>query len=348
MKAREAVRKSVAAYQNWSDLRWRKPPRLHVGAAAGDPAVYYLAPMETKPSGGVKVIYQHVDALRDLGIRAAVLHAKEGFRCDWFENQTPVVSAATVKLKANDILAVPECYGPTLHLFPPEVRKVVFNQGPHHTFDRIPFTDTAAGHPYRTAGNLAALLTVSRDGAELLKYAFDPLPVGVVRNVVDGRVFTTRTGPAPRRIAYMPSRRPEELHQLRHLLRAVGVGMPGGWELLEIANMDESQVAAAMRSSAIFLSLSERDGFGLPPAEAMASGAYVVGYAGGGGREFFDPSYCTPAVDTTTLLRGLLDAMDMPDAEREERGLKASAAILNHYTADGLRADLETFYGEVL
>src|SRR6185312_15023609 len=129
MKAREAVRKSVAAYQNWSDLRWRKPPRLHVGPAAGDPAVYYLSPMETKPSGGVKVIYQHVDALQDLGIRAAVLHAKDGFRCDWFENQTPVVSAATVNPKANDTLAAPECYGPTLHLFPPEIRKVVFNQG---------------------------------------------------------------------------------------------------------------------------------------------------------------------------------------------------------------------------
>lgn len=348
MKGLAPARKAVAAYQQWSDLRWRKPPRLSVGPAAEEAAVYYMAPMETKPSGGVKVIYQHVDALVGLGVRASVLHGREGFRYAWFDNDTPVVAAAKARLHSNDILVIPECYGPTLHLFPADMPKIVFNQGPHHTFDRIPLSGTAAGHPYSPASNLVGLMTVSRDGAELLKYAFDPTPVGIVRNVVDARVFGPRSAPAARRIGYMPSRRPEELHQILHLLRALGVGTPGGWELLEISNRSEAEVGDALRSCSIFLSLSDRDGFGLPPAEAMAAGCYVVGYPGGGGREFFDPSYCRPTTDTTTLVRGVLDAMALSDAERDGLGLKASAAILSHYTVDGLRADLGAFYAEVL
>jgi len=46
-------------------------------------------------------------------------------------------------------------------------------------------------------------------------------------------------------------------------------------------------VADILRSSRVFLSFSQREGFGLPPLEALACGCAVVGYHGFGGRALF-------------------------------------------------------------
>lgn len=348
MKPRSWLNQCLKAHQARSDTRWRKPPRLNVLPPSGRPTLYYLAPAEKKPSGGIKVIYRHVDLLNEQGIPAAVFHEPEEFRCNWFRNQTRIVSGRSIRFHADDILVVPECYGAGLHLLAPEVRKVIFNQGPHHTFDRVSLRDTAAGAPYHQLTNLHGILTVSQDGADLLRLAFPGSHIAVVRNVIDPAIFGLGSEPAGHRIGYVPSRRPEELHQLLHLVRALGVGTAGGWELVPIQGRTEHEVASILRSCTIFLSLSDRDGFGLPPAEAMACGSYVVGYPGGGGKEFFDSAYCSPAHDTTEVLRSLAEAMDLPDATRQELGAKASARILGHYTADGLRADLLAFYRDLV
>lgn len=348
MKLAGWLNRRVKAHQARSDTRWRKPPRLNVLPASGRPTLYYLSPAEKEPSGGIKVIYRHVDLLNEHGMPAAVFHEPEGFRCSWFRNQTRIVSGRSIRFHADDILVVPECYGAGLHLLPPEVRKVILNQGPHHTFDRINLADTGPGAPYEQLTNLHGILTVSQDGAELLRLAFPATRIAVVRNVIDQDIFRLGREPARHRIGYVPSRRPEELHQLLHLVRALGIGTADGWELVPIQGRTENEVASILRSCAIFLSLSDRDGFGLPPAEAMACGSYVVGYPGGGGREFFDSSYCSPVHDTTGILRSLAEAMDLADATRQELGAKASARILGHYTADGLRADLLAFYKDLV
>jgi glycosyltransferase involved in cell wall biosynthesis len=98
----------------------------------------------------------------------------------------------------------------------------------------------------------------------------------------------------------------------------------------------------------VFLSLSDRDGFGLPPAEAMACGCYVVGYSGGGGREFFDPSYCDPVESTLELVGALERVMGTPLDDLAEAGRRASAAILDRYRPEGLEADLTAIYGRLL
>ena len=47
-----------------------------------------------------------------------------------------------------------------------------------------------------------------------------------------------------------------------------------------------------MGESLIFLSFGHPEGFGLPVAEAIASGCAVIGYSGLGGDELFDPQNC--------------------------------------------------------
>src|SRR5262249_36285494 len=155
---------------------------------SGGPTVYYLAPHLPGPSGGVRVIYRHVDALNALGIDAAVVHDKAGFRCSWFANDTRVLFAGDVTLGSRDILGVPECYGPRLDGLPAGPRVVILNQGAYHTFDLVPLQSTPPGAPYRGARGVVGLLTVSQDSAELLRYAFADLPVSVCRQVIDDTV----------------------------------------------------------------------------------------------------------------------------------------------------------------
>jgi glycosyltransferase involved in cell wall biosynthesis len=164
---------------------------------------------------------------------------------------------------------------------------------------------------------------------------------------VDGSLFHPAEGRRERRIGYLArSRRSAERDQLLHILRSRGV--LADWELTPISGT-EAETARLMRSCPIFLSFGFREGFGLPPAEAMASGCYVVGYTALGGTEYFDPAYCTPVAECDLVAYGeaVEEAMqrfqDDPDAV-ETVGLKSSAAILDRYSADNLTADLSRFY----
>ena len=326
------------------ELALRRVPTLDVLPASGRPCVYYLAPHQTRPSGGVRVMYRHVDLLNDLGWRAAILHARDGFRCTWFENQTPVVGPQTLQLHADDVLVIPEWYGPGLIDAPASVRKLVFNQGAYITFDMVDLASTSAGAPYADVENLVGIMTVSEDSEELLRLGFPDLPVHRCRPVVDARVFHPGESPGRRALAYVPTRRRDELHQLLHLLRAQGID----WDLVPISGMTEQQVAATLRDCAVFLSLSELDGFGLPPAEAMACGAYVIGYSGGGGREFFNPAYSAPVPDLAQFVREVTAATARPVEELAALGAKASDAILSRYSSEGLREDLRSVYRPLL
>lgn len=342
------ARKMVERRRHRRDVKWRRVPRFKVSPNSGRQRIYYLCPMENAPSGGARVIYRHVDLLNNMGISAAVLHEKEGFSCDWFEHETPIVSAKELDFHQDDLLVLPECYGPGFHAVPDDIRKVVFNQGPHHTFDRAILEGTEPGHPYSSLKNLAGILSVSQDGAELLRMAFPDVEVSITRNVIDANEFRLRDDEGEKIISYVPSRRAEELHQVLHILRSNGQLDRGGWRLLPIHGRSEREMGDLLRSSAIFLSLSDRDGFGLPPAEAMATGCLVVGYTGGGGNEFFDPAFSRPATDTTGLVREILAAASLPGPERRLMGTMASAHVLSRYTEEGLRQDLKEFYGGVL
>jgi Glycosyl transferases group 1 len=346
-----ATRRLIRAASRRRELGWRRPPPLTVAPASGHRMVYCLAPDLDSPSGGVRNIYRHVDSLNALGIDATVLHGRRGFRCGWFAHQTTVTSAPETTVHADDILVVPECFAPGLARLPSELRKVVFNQGAYHTFDYIPLATTEPGAPYAGVPNLVALLTVSEDSAALLSHTFQTLPVHTARVVVDPTVFHPGDAPPGRRIAYVASRRPGEREQLLHMLRARGV--LDGWELVEIHGHTETQTAELMRGSALFLSFSDREGFGLPPAEAMASGCYVVGFTGQGGDEFFDPEYCTPVPDSDILAfaTAVEELIGVYEQDRElvvKAGRLASERVLARYSAAGLRDDLQAAYGSIL
>jgi glycosyltransferase involved in cell wall biosynthesis len=241
------------------------------------------------------------------------------------------------------VLVVPEYYGPFLDRLPRGPRRVIFNQNAYLTFARVP-----AGEPLAYDGAVAAM-TVSPDSAEYLRFAFPGLDVSVVRNAIDPAIFHPGTEPPGRRIAVMPRKRPEDVDQV---LRLLGERLRG-WEVVRIDGASERETAALMRSSAIFLAFGQQEGFGVPPAEAMASACYVIGFPAFGGREIFDPEFSEPIEDGDVLSFARAVEQAMFDFERDPEtirraGARAAEHIRSLYSPERQRDELLDFMAGVL
>jgi glycosyltransferase involved in cell wall biosynthesis len=108
---------------------------------------------------------------------------------------------------------------------------------------------------------------------------------------IDKTLFND-TGEKKLQIAHMSRKCPEDIHQVVELARQHPA--LAKFSFIDIQQLSLQEVAKIMRESLIFLSTSFREGFGLPPAEAMACGCLVVGYHGQGGKEFMNPECCFP------------------------------------------------------
>ena len=110
-----------------------------------------------------------------------------------------------------------------------------------------------------------------------------PNDIPVIHNGIPLDVF--KPGRKKLQIAYMPRKRPLELDFIRNLFnRLYGQYKQVPWVCID--KMDETEVAKVLGESAIYLSTSLYEGFGLPPLEAMACGCIVVGFHGYGGLEY--------------------------------------------------------------
>lgn len=332
--------------------RYRLP--LVVGTArAARPTVYFLTPDHGRPAGGIRVIYRHVDILNACGIAARVLHRRPGFRCTWFEHDTQVTDMRATAIRPGDLLVVPEIGLDELDRLPPEIRPeirhVIFNQNTHLTWSRAA-ADHVIRH-YRAHAGLAAVVCVSRHNRDMLRQAFPDCPLRRIHLGIDPAMFRPGVGQRPRRIAYMPRRGREDAQQVFRMLEARG--LLDGWEIVALDGLPHHEVAERLRTARIFLAFTRQEGFGLPAAEAMACGAYVVGNDGFAGREFFRPEFCTrvEAGDMAGFARAVADVLRNEAADPDwcaSRGARASQFVLKEYSPERERADVVALYGELL
>jgi hypothetical protein len=306
---------------------------------------YFICPDTDVPSGGVRVIYRHVAHLTAAGIDAAVVHQQVGFQVTWFEDDVPVVYADQITPTADDLLVIPEIYGPNLSAIGPGVPKAIFNQNVYNTFKGYPAIPSGAPTPYAHP-EVRAAVVVSEDNRAYLRHGFPGLDVRRTVNCVDPALFYPAV--KRRQLAFMPRKHADEAQQVLHLLAARGA--LDGVDIVALDNMTERQVAVALRETLMFLSFGYPEGCPCPPKEAMAAGCAVVGYHGMGGRDYIRPPHAYPVdqgdiVAYARLVEELL-AGDQGDLERV--GRDASAFVHETYSEQAERDSAVAVWGDLL
>ncbi len=321
-------------------------------------AVYYLCLQASNhPTGGIRVMYRHVDILNEAGVPAYIVHRRKGFRCTWFENKTPIVylqetifdrlwekvhkriapapvrpiriqGGARSQIGSNDLLVIPEIYGPSLVHLGRGIKKIILNQNCYMTFRGYNFRADSNQNAYDHPDVLGVLVN-SEDGAHYLKYAFPEVRLEGFKLSIDPALFHY-TEKKQKQITFSLIKNKQDALQVINILRVRGALQ--GWNVVPFINRPQREVAAIMKESLIFLSFGYPEGFGLPAAEAMACGCLVIGYHGGGGREFFKPEFSFPIEvgDILGFCRTVEQVLCSYDAEREryERMRKSAADFI--------------------
>lgn len=283
--------------------------------------IYFLCPDVAHATGGVTKIYEFASALKSQGFNAIIVHQDPGYRLSWFSSDVPVVSRARTVVEPNDLLVIPEFMGDVI----PKLKgctKIVLYQASFNPADAH-FSDE----------QVVSLITVSDYIQRYASFAHPRANSLRIRMGYDSFTFFPDFSKKKKQIAYLPRRRADDS---RRILKALERrGSLKGWSVVAIDGLSASEVANLLRESAIFLSFSQREGFGLPPLEAMACGCLVVGFHGHGGAEFFDPSYCYPIPEDDICffqetLEGLLLNPKI-EAICKDKGNAAASAVSQKY-----------------
>ncbi len=225
---------------------------------------------------------QHVRMLRHAGEQAWLWLPDPDDRTDWIDADLPVLSGATTPIGSDDLLVLPET--PIVHGHDPApgARKVILNQNHFYTF--------AAGPPgdhFPAWSPPPTVWTVTAESRDVVAGVLPHLEVRLIPNAVEGSLFHPHDAARPR-VSWFPRKRPREASLLRRLLAAAPQMGSGDVELVELVDAPRPVVAQTLGTSTIFVALGHSESFGLPVAEALASGCLVVGYDGGGGHELFE------------------------------------------------------------
>lgn len=345
----DAVRTAARQGRALKERMARRAVRIPtVDQQVGPPTVYFLTPDFDTPSGGIRVIYQHVDGLNILGVRAAAMHQHPGFRCTWFDNSTVVTDARSATIGPEDVLVVPELCVDIVARMPAPPRHVVLNQSGHLTWQHDP---QGIQEHMRRSSSLLGVIAASEFIERYTRYAFPHLPVQRVRNPIDPATFFSTDGPRPKILAYLPRRGRGDVEHVLRLLSARGA--LHGWRVEALEGLSQHALADRFRQARIVVSTPYQEGFGLPAAEAMACGAYVVGFDGYGGREFMRHPMAgvVPTGDVLALAELLEDALFQDEADGRwcaERGREAAQHMAATYSTEAFLGDLDTAYGALL
>jgi glycosyltransferase involved in cell wall biosynthesis len=314
------------------------------------PNIYFYCYDRDIPSGGIKVLYQHVDILNKHGFAAFILHQTPGFRCTWFENVTPIVSMTELRIRASDYLVIPEEIFPELNKAARGLKKVVFNQNCYYSFlhgHSLEKTDIITTYQDK---EVIAALVVSEDSKEYLSYVFPALKVIRIHNAIDPNVFSYNRQKNPL-ISFMPRKHFEDILQVINILKYRNA--LGDFEIVSIYDKTEREVAQILRESIIFLSFGYPEGFSLPPAEAMACGCIVIGYHGMGGKEFFRSEFSYPinCGDIISFAQTVEKVIELYKFDKDiliKRGELASHFMLNNYSLERQEKDVIKFWNDII
>ena len=242
--------------------------------------ILYISHDNPNPSGGVRTLYRHVEILQNAGLDAYVVQYQRGFRLTWFASNAPVLYAeGGLAVDPADWVVIPETQSDALEGFRTVgCRKAVFCQGHYHIFDYIPASSSWSEY------GVTEVIVSSLPIRDFVRDVFGLEPAYVPVSL-DLELFRAAAEQREFQLAFMPRKGAHHIRLIQGLLRHRAPDLREiPW--IAIDGRSEAEVASILQRSAFFLSTGAREGFGLPPIEAMACGAIGIGFRAGGGTEY--------------------------------------------------------------
>ena len=240
------------------------------------PRIRYLMRAFPKPFGGPAQTRRHVQMLAEAGFDAELLidsHDDAGF----YDVSPPTTLYRDYRIQKGDICVVPEGWRDNyLQLMNTAARRICFCQNHYYVNRTFADGESFAGFGVRT------VLCCSRQVATHVERYYQVPDVHVIPCVV---APSPADVPKELCITYMPRKMPQDAAIIRDLFRRKYPEHASVvWDAVD--GVSHAEAIARIARSAMFLSLSHREGLGLPPLEAMSVGTLVVGFHGGGGLEY--------------------------------------------------------------
>ncbi|WP_370897557.1 glycosyltransferase [Chryseobacterium gossypii] len=340
--------------------------------------IYFICPNNNFASGGVKQIYRQVETLNNNGFEAYILHKKTGKRDQWFNINVPIVYSPALfkqlkylykkkkmtftrklilqflamrskKIEKNAVLVFPEIYGPDIHSIEPEISKVIFNQNCYYTFVYFSIYEDYKINPYNHPKTLATIVA-SEDAKNYMQYAFPESRILKMRLGINNDIFSYSDN-KEKQICFMPRKLGDDVTQVISILKQRNALKD--WRLVPIDNKTEAEVAEIMKKSTFFLSFNHKEGFGLPPAEAMSCGCYVIGYTGQGGKEYFKPEFSSAVEDGNIIefvqkIEASIKAYENNPGDILQKGKRASSYVSENYSLENEIRDTIDIWNSVI
>ena len=278
--------------------------------------IVYILPPSKKPAGGPKVIYEHSDIINKLKLRnisSEILHLKKkkffkilnslkknfiyknkyGWEAkdlkadknffpskDWISND--IVIRKNISFNKNqDFIIIPEIMA---HLandlcIKNKIKYAIFVMGAYAMNSTSDYEELKKSYC-----NAEFILTLSNDSSKCVSHIFPKLKNKITKINLSINNYRFLSRKKNNLITYMPRKLPTDSHILKIFLKE---NLPNKWKLQPLENLKEKELNRCLCSSKIFLSFSDFEGFGLPPLEAALAGNKVIGYTGGGGKEYW-------------------------------------------------------------
>lgn len=278
--------------------------------------------------------------LRRHGYAASILQAG-GSGEPFFDVDVPLINLdPTFQLRAEDILVIPEdrndIFRQVANL---PVRKIVFCQNHHYAFAGL-----GEGADFASYG-VDTVIASSQKIREFLEqnYGFESVPV--IRYGIDPALYFPEQ--KKHQIAYMPRKLPLQADFIRQSFR-LRYPEYRDLEWVRVENVQETEAARHLRESALFLCLSRMEGFGLPPIEAMAAEALVVGFTGQGGDEYANDlnGFWCGQEDVRRCVERLAEAVEIlrEDGPPKSARIAAGKETAATYSMTNMESDLLSFW----
>lgn len=247
-------------------------------------------PPLARMSGGIAVMYQLADRLRELGKEVVLTGMDTGpglrERAEAGDSVVPwqALSRARDKavLSAQDIFLIPEGWpnmaAPALNV---GARLLVYVQNWAYLFSGLPTGISWESLP-------VSFLAVSQPVAQYVSNVAQLPLCGIVRPMCDASFFYPRQCKDKKtiRVAWMPRKNKGLAEQIMQICSRLDKANRPRIEWVKIQNKTLSEVATLLSSCQIFLASGFPEGCALPPLEAMSSGCLVVGFSGYGSWDY--------------------------------------------------------------